>query len=389
MPSEQPSPSEQQKYAPELSQVLKPPPSESDRTSVPYTLTLLFGGDIMCHTQNFMTSDFSVIWKEVVPFIRSADFSFANIESPVDDLLPYETYPSFNMRSAYPEAAIRAGFNVFSLANNHSNDQGVQGMMQTLVWAEKTSDNYENSGRKVYFSGVHDEKNNAGDYAVILKDGWTIVFYAVTEILNTRTGAEYINYVPPDQKSRRMFEAKIKEIRRQNPCDLFILSIHAAVPEYERGISEQRRQYYYSLLDSGADIIWANHPHVVQEREIVGRKESENFSKVIMYANGNTISGQRRNPSFNNPSAAREYTGDGLLYKVTYIKTEISAPAVLEETESKYITTYIDPSSGFIVKFLNNDFIKFLKESGLGKWASYLFERKKIMEKIKETKTWL
>src|SRR5574344_1952423 len=49
------------------------------------SLTLLFGGDIMAHRVNFSMKDYYAIWKEVKPLVRTADFSFANIESPVDD----------------------------------------------------------------------------------------------------------------------------------------------------------------------------------------------------------------------------------------------------------------------------------------------------------------
>lgn len=361
----------------------------SDTTSSSYTLTLLFGGDIMAHKQNFGMTDFSVIWKDVTPLVKSADFSFANIEAPVDDELPYSAYPDFNMHREYPEAAINAGFNVFSVVNNHSNDQGYSGMMHTYDWAKKTGRTYADSPRPVYFAGLHTKKNEPVDYVVINRGSWKIIFCAVTEVLNKSDYKEYMNYVSPNAKSRRAFEERIREIRRQNPCDIFILSIHAAVPEYVREVSPVQRKYYYELLDSGVDVVWANHPHVVQERELIGKKESGSCSKLIMYANGNTISGQRREPALDSPAGQREYTGDGLLYKVTYTKKTDSSPAVIADTETYYITTYINTAYQFVVKFLDDDFTQYLKNAGRSRWASYISERKKIMEKTKETKTWL
>ncbi|MFA6856461.1 MAG: CapA family protein [Treponema sp.] len=352
-------------------------------------LTLLFGGDIMAHVQNFKMNDFSVIWKDVAPLIRSADFSFANIESPVDDDIPYLSYPVFNMHHEYPEAAIQAGFNVFSLINNHSNDQNLAGIMHTLKWAEETENRYTDSCRPVYFTGLHNKKNEPVDYITIKKDQWTIIFCAVTEIINKNNCKEYMNYVPANEKKRKNFEEHLQKIRRQNQCDLFILSIHAAVPEYVREISESQRKYYYELLNSGVDIVWANHPHVVQERELIGIHGKEFPTKLIMYANGNTISGQRREPKLDSPYGLREYTGDGLLYKVTYTKKEDSSPVILTDTESYYITTYINSASQFVIKYLNDDFIDYLKNTGRNNWSSYISERKKIMEKVKEIKTWL
>jgi hypothetical protein len=74
---------------------------------------------------------------------------------------------------------------------------------------------------------------------------------------------------------------------------------------------------------------------------------------------------------------------------VTYTKEEGNSPVVLTDTESCYITTYITPASQFVIKYLNDDFIDYLKKNGLTNWSSYISERKKIMEKVKEIKTWL
>jgi len=289
---------------------------KNDREEIQHNLTLLFAGDIMAHKPNYSMSDYSLIWKDIAPLALSSDFSFANIEAPVDDSIPYATYPRFNMHSEYPEAAIRAGFNVFSLVNNHSNDQGLSGMKHTREWAEKTESAHKGTEREVFFSGLKKSGGDAIGYKIIKKNGWTIIFCAVTEVLNEKDHIEYMDYVPPAPDAREAFGNRIRQIRAENPCDIFILSIHANVPEYIRSISQAQRSYYYKLLDCGADIIWANHPHVVQEREFIGKKSERRFSKLILYANGNTISAQRHKPAFNVPDDPHEYTGDGLLYKV-------------------------------------------------------------------------
>ena len=98
-------------------------------------LRLLFAGDIMAHTQNFAMKDYSLIWDDVRDMVQDADYSFANLEAPVDKSKPFESYPTFNMQPSYPAAALDAGFNLISLANNHSNDQGSQGIKATALWA--------------------------------------------------------------------------------------------------------------------------------------------------------------------------------------------------------------------------------------------------------------
>ena len=362
---------------------------KNDREEIQHNLSLLFAGDIMAHKPNYSMSDHSLIWKDIAPLALSCDFSFANIEAPVDDSLPYSTYPRFNMHSEYPEAAISAGFNVFSLVNNHSNDQGLSGMKHTREWAEKTESAHKGTKREVFFSGLKKSGGDAIGYKIIKKNGWTIIFCAVTEVLNEKDHIEYMDYVPPAPDAREAFGNRIRQIRAENPCDIFILSIHANVPEYIRSISQAQRSYYYKLLDCGADIIWANHPHVVQEREFIGKKSERRFSKLILYANGNTISAQRTKPAFDTPDAPREYTGDGLLYKVIYYKKEKGGIAILHETKAYYITTYITTAYQFVIKYLDNDFIAYLENAGRREWMRYIAARKIIMENTRVRKTWL
>ena len=364
------------------------PKTEADE-ALQHNLTLLFAGDIMAHKPNYAMSDYSLIWKDVAPLASSCDFAFANIEAPVDDSLPCSAYPRFNMHREYPEAAIRAGFNVFSLVNNHSNDQGLSGMIRTREWAEKTEGEYTGAEREVFFSGLKKSGGDAIGYKIIKKNGWTIVFCAVTEVLNEKDHIEYMDYVPPTQAAREAFGNRIRHIRAEHPCDIFILSIHANVPEYVRSVSPAQRSYYYKLLDCGADIIWANHPHVVQEREFIGKKSERRFSKLILYANGNTISAQRYKPAFNAPSSPHEYTGDGLLYKVIYYKKEAGGIAILHETKVHYITTYITTAYQFVIKYLNDDFIDYLGKAGRSEWMRYIAARKIIMENTRVRKTWL
>ena len=53
------------------------------------------------------------------------------------------------MQPPYAQAAIDAGFDVFSLANNHTNDQGLEGMERTLAFfASKEAEGVHSAGIK-------------------------------------------------------------------------------------------------------------------------------------------------------------------------------------------------------------------------------------------------
>ncbi len=357
----------------------------------PESLTLLFGGDIMAHEENFLMKDFSLIWNDVKPLVSGADLSFANIEAPVMDEKKWSGYPKFNMHSDYVQKAVDAGFNVFSLSNNHSTDLGLKGILSTKKTFENLQKENKTSERPIYFSGIKEEPYEDNfDYTLIEKNGFRIIFIAITELLNIPVHTETLNYVPPTKKEREKLIEFIKNIRAQEKTDFLILSVHTSEEEYVLNVNEKRKSFYRELLSCGVDVLWANHPHVVREYEIYGDINDSLIKKLIFYGNGNTISGQRRNPMLSKPENPRENTGDGLLFEVKLIKHyNKEYPQVsVSETKAYYITTYIDSEKNFVVKKLDDTFIEALEKEKRYDWASYIKSRKKISESTKETVIW-
>lgn len=360
---------------------------ETEKTEETERLTLLFAGDIMAHRPNYSMKNYSKIWKDIKPLVSGADFSFANIEAPVNKNLPFSPYPDFNMQPSYPEAAIDAGFNVFSLVNNHTNDKGLEGIKETRKWAEKIEEDSKLSERPVYFCGINKSPGEKISYKIIRKGNWKILFVAVTEILNRPDYRSYLNYVAASKKNWEDFSEYLVQIRKENPCDLMILSIHTDEPEYILSAGQKRKSYYRSLISKGVDVIWSNHPHIVREREFFGENETKLLKNAIIYGNGNTISGQRREPDFKNPENPRDDTGDGMILKIVFQKNSRQETSI-EKIETHFITTYINTAWEFVIKFLDDDFIHYLKDIGRTEWAEYIQARKKITENIKETTIW-
>ena len=346
------------------------------------TITLLFAGDIMAHSVNYAISDYPKIWRDVKYIIEPCDLAFANIESPVDDTKRPHTWPNFNMPQAYIEAAIDAGFDVFSLANNHTNDQGLNGIKETVKTSERLVERSKERGENIYFSGLKDGKKADFTYNIIEKKGFKILFLPVTELLNQPSYSEYINYIENSEAARNAFAKKVKELREKNPCDLFVISIHANEVEYTRTIPESRDAWYTKLLDSGADIVWSNHAHIIKDRKYIFYHET-NSQKVIMFANGNTISGQRTEPQLtsSNPTGERDNTGDGLMVKLTFKKQDNGNPPTLINSENFFVTTYINTASEYVVKPLTQDFINYLWDVPRSNWAKYIQRRIDINNK--------
>ena len=354
-------------------------------------IKLLFAGDIMAHTNNYHISSFDKIWRDVKYLIDGNDLVFANIEAPIDTTKPVSNYPNFNMPQNYVQAAVDAGFNVFSLCNNHSNDQYLDGIKETLKTVDRICEQAAKNAnpRSLYFSGLKNSKESEFSYNIIEKNGWKIIFLPMTELLNRPDFSEYINYIKTDDASRNEFIDYVKKLKEKNPCTLFILSFHTAEPEYTRNITSRQEKFYKELIKNGVDIIWANHAHIIKNRKIIVDTET-NCDKLIMYANGNTISGQRRNPDLTskNPNGERDNTGDGLFYKVT-LKKDNNGSVKIRKCEPIFITTYINTANEFVLKPLNQDFVNYLYSVPRTNWAKYIERRINInQEATKDLIEW-
>ena len=356
------------------------PENEKSEDKTESGLTLVFAGDIMAHAPNYRNTDFARIWRDVTPLVSSGDLSFANVEAPVADSIAWNTYPQFNMHSEYMEAAISAGFNVFSLTNNHTNDQSLKGMKETKKYFDNRSG--------IWATGLKDAPTDPLTYKIIEKNGWKVLFVAITEILNGYDSSSYMDYYPSTEKKRSQLLSELSELQEKSKCDLFVLSVHTDEPEYVLSVTENHKKFFRELIEKcKVDVVWANHPHVVKIFEEVNASSfytetlgQKNRNAFIMYANGNTISAQRTNPQFSAPETPRDNTGDGLIMKMKATKRK-DGSVLLSSFEPHLITTYITPSGQYVIKLLEDDFISALDRAEVVNWAKYLKERKKIMEK--------
>jgi poly-gamma-glutamate synthesis protein (capsule biosynthesis protein) len=253
------------------------------------------------------------------------------------------------------KSAIRGGFDAFSLANNHANDQGTKGINATNAVAESLN---------VAVSGLRKKENDVMVPTIIHKKGWTILFLSVTEILNSYDKAgKLVYYIPPTQAGREIFLQEISKFRKENPCDLFILSIHLNEVEYGRVVSKEKKEWFAQLGAAGVDVVWGHHPHVMQGWEqttISGRPV------LYLYSMGNFISGQRSSPNLGSPGAYREYTGDGVMMKVELVREITDAAGTVgintaRLTEMRVdpvaVTNFTAPDGEVVVKLFTRSFI--------------------------------
>lgn len=347
-------------------EAVSPPPP-------PARLILTFAGDIMAHRCNYSMTRYDSVYTDVRDYLHEDDLTFGNLEMPVDDSLPQSTYPRFNVHAPYVRAAVDGGFDVLSLANNHSNDQGASSMEATRVTVAGLPGLSLHSGLRT----LPGDEMKAVSKVV---KGQTVTFLAVTEILNSYDSSRRMVYlVPPRESDRAAFIETVKNFRADNPDGLFVLSVHVNESEYVRTVSDAKEAWFARLAEAGVDIIWAHHPHVMQSWEIL---ETGGRNALVMYSMGNFISGQRWDTDPANPDGYREYTGDALLLRVTAARQPVPETA---QTEAKTgfsfavstlaVTNWRDPREGMVVRRASEAFFDSLPAAE----AQYYRDRWRLM----------
>lgn len=308
------------------------------------TLTLTFAGDLMAHRINFQMADFDRIYDDVRAYLAEDDLSFVNLEFPVDDLGDYQTYPLFNVRTPYVEAAIRGGFEVFSLANNHANDRGVTGIVQTLRAMRALSVRH-----RVFYNGLRPVPGSDFEPVVIDLGKARVGFLAATNLLNAPTGKDkihFVGYADPwtGHYAEEAAQAFLQAVRTAaQRVDVLVVSLHDGI-EYSPLPTPAQVAFYHQLREAGARVVWAHHPHVLQPWRRVGEG-------VVLYSMGNFISGQIHGLGPSDSRTRRSETGDGALVRLRFSRNG-RGEWVLRPPEVVPIAHYRDPRHGWVVRRL-------------------------------------
>lgn len=316
------------------------------------SIQLSFVGDLMAHVENLRSRPFSEAFVYVAHALDDVDLTFANFEFVVDPTKPAAGYPRFNAPAAYAEAAILAGVDVVSLANNHSFDLGIDGVNQTAASMKRFADLYE-----IAYSGINaDTIVDAGPPVLSVlstesvprfkitsfeSNGFSVGFLAVTSFINRLIRTEYVNIADYNRTADR--EALLHTIRAaRGEYDIFVLSYHGGV-EYSTEPATRKTSLFTECIDAGVDIVWGHHPHVMQEW---GRYTGSVRSGFIMHSLGNFLSGQSSYVDTANPNDRRALRGESVIITLEIAEIDVDAsrrpiegvgePDTANEPESAY-----------------------------------------------------
>ncbi|WP_043930708.1 CapA family protein [Bacillus sp. EB01] len=249
-------------------------------------MTLGAIGDILIHDLVYEDAkkaegyDFKPMFKPVKDMLSTPDILTANQESLVGgEELGITSYPSFNSPFELSEAVMDAGVDIVSTANNHSLDKGYRGVEAQIAYFKKIG---------LPFVGTATSQEARDKIVTMEKNGITLAFLSYTYGTNgipIPEGKEFsVNLIDRDLMKGDIARAK-------KVSDAVVVSIHWG-NEYQRYPVDEQKNLAQFLADSGADIIFGSHPHVLQPMEwIDGPNGKKTF---VIYSLGNFISAQLR-----------------------------------------------------------------------------------------------
>ncbi len=244
-----------------------------------YSFTLLGTGDALLHNpvydialESDGTYNFDGIFTEIDDTILNADLAYINQET-VFASPPYSSYPRFNTPSDWGDTLIKYGFDLISLANNHSMDQGEKGALESISYWE-SKDEVNAVGMASSFEirdNIKIEEINNIKYAFLS-------YTFSTNGLPVPKGKEYL----ANMYSKELAQTHIDSVK--NETDIIIVAMHWGT-EYTDEPNEYQKDVANELSEMGVDIILGNHPHWMQPIEKIN-------DTIIVYSMGNFISNQ-------------------------------------------------------------------------------------------------
>jgi poly-gamma-glutamate capsule biosynthesis protein CapA/YwtB (metallophosphatase superfamily) len=245
-----------------------------------YQLNMVMVGDMLIHSPVYKdaykdgTYDFTGMIERIKPIIQESDIAFYNQETTLGGVeLGLSSYPRFNSPYEVGDAMIDAGFNMVSLANNHTIDRGEKAILNSIV--------YWNKHENILTAGSYDSFESKEEDRIFEKNGITYTLLAYTNGTNglpIPKGKEYL----VDVYSKEKAKADIERLR--DKVDIIIVSMHWG-NEYVHNPNEYQIENANYLASLGVDIIVGTHPHVIQPIDIID-------DTIVFYSLGNFLSSQ-------------------------------------------------------------------------------------------------
>ena len=336
---------------------------ENNTKEQTYSLSMIMAGDNLIHSSIYKDAstgtnsyDFTPMYELIKPIVSKYDVAYYNQETILGGKeLGVSDYPAFNSPQEVGDAMIDAGFNLVSLATNHTMDSGEDAVLK--------SREYWNSKDDVLAVGSYSSFDEKDEVNIVTKNNitYTMLNYTYgTNGINVPNGKEYlVNVWPTDltindvnsdteyQNYKKQVKEDIEKVR--DKVDVLMVAMHWGV-EYTHEPTEYEKDMANYLAELGVDIVIGTHPHVIQPITWID-------DTLVIYSLGNLISAQYQDDNYNKMV--------GLLTSLEINKTVKGneTDIVIDNVDNELIYTYYSNWRNFkVVPFSNSQIATYLPD---------------------------
>ena len=299
-------------------------------TKKEYKTNLVMVGDALIHGLVYQTAnryadykgyDFKPMLKYTKEIVEDYDLAYYNQETILGGVeLGLSTYPMFNSPTEVGDAFLDAGFNLVSLATNHTLDRGEKAILN--------SRNYWNSKKEqAIAAGSYSSEEERDEVIVKESNGIKYGFLSYTVQTNGLTipsGKDYLVNVYSKETVKKDVE------KYRDKVDILIVAMHWGEEYMTYPVNSQKEIAKY-LSSLGVDIIIGCHPHVVEPIDFID-------NTLVIYSLGNFVSSQ---------VGVERLTG--LMASTDIIKTEYHGKTTINFDNVMGTLIFTDRNNGYIV----------------------------------------
>lgn len=263
-----------------------------------YEVSLIMAGDSLIHSSVYKDAnkhagysgyDFKPMFTYIKEIVSGYDLAYYNQETILGGTeVGLSDYPTFNSPYEVGDALVDAGFNLVSLATNHTIDRGERAVINSC--------NYWSKHEDVMTAGSYCSFEERNAVQIMEKNNITYSMLSYTYGTNgipVPSGKEYLVNVwptkgnnPDTDSAYQAYKDTVKEDieRVRDQVDVLMVAMHWGV-EYTHTPTAYQRDMAQFLADNGVDIVIGAHPHVVMPVTWID-------DTLVIYSLGNMISAQ-------------------------------------------------------------------------------------------------
>lgn len=256
-------------------------------------------GNIIFHDKQLQAAktdtgyDFKESFKYIKNILKDSDLSVAVLETTLQGNGNYSGYPLFNSPDEVLTALKDSGINMINLGTNHIWDGGIDALKRTVEITKKQG---------LGVTGAR-ESVNEPRYEIVDIDGQKIGMISYVFETGVIGGKSTINSIPISESSKALLNTfrydeldKFYSDLQQNLDEMksegakfTMVAMHWG-EEYDNEPNNYQVEISEKLNEMGVDIVFGNHPHVIQPYEII--TNSRGKKTFVIYGQGNNLSNQ-------------------------------------------------------------------------------------------------